>query len=221
MVRRDLVAAHAPDALPEALRDATGEDALVIRLRDAVCDLLRRYWTLAIEPAWPRMRLVLEADMTYRARRLSMGGARLLFADMHPNLRWHDGVLHIAQMISSHDVAASGRGLLLVPSVFSHKPAPPVSPDDTRCWRTRAAVWRPCGPRTAATRRDGAEFATRRTPSETPGPPGGATLDGGTRPPPPRDPERRVTASARPARHGPAHPGTRRTAGPVPPQRPR
>ncbi len=130
VVRRDLVAAHAPDALPEALRDATGEDALVIRLRDAVCDLLRRYWTLAIEPAWPRMRLVLEADMTYRARRLSMGGARLLFADMHPNLRWHDGVLHIAQMISSHDVAASGRGLLLVPSVFSHKPAPPVSPDE-------------------------------------------------------------------------------------------
>ncbi|MEV1003035.1 hypothetical protein [Nonomuraea sp. NPDC050202] len=72
------------------------------------------------------MQLVLEADMTYRARRLAVGGARLLFADMHANLRRHDGVLSIDQMIGRHHVAVSGRGLLLMPSVFAHKPAPPV-----------------------------------------------------------------------------------------------
>jgi hypothetical protein len=66
------------------------------------------------------MRLLLEADMTYPARQLAMGGARLLFADMHPNLRWQDGALHIDKMIGRHRVAASGRGL---PSVFAHKPA--------------------------------------------------------------------------------------------------
>jgi Helix-turn-helix domain len=49
---------------------------------------------------------------------------------MHPNLRWHDGVLRIEQMISSHRVAAAGRGLLLMPSVFAHKPAPPAGPDE-------------------------------------------------------------------------------------------
>jgi DNA-binding transcriptional ArsR family regulator len=76
------------------------------------------------------MRLVLEADMTYRARQLALGGARLLFADMHPNLRWQDGVLHIDRMISRHRVAAAGRGLLLLPSVFAHKPAPPLSQDE-------------------------------------------------------------------------------------------
>jgi DNA-binding transcriptional ArsR family regulator len=131
VVRRDLLAAHAPGSLPEVLRDATAAgDAPVSRLRDAVCELLRQYWELAIKPAWPQMRLVLEADMTYRARRLAMGGARLLFADMHPNLRWHDGVLHIDKMIGRHRVTASGRGLLLVPSVFSHKPVPPVSPEE-------------------------------------------------------------------------------------------
>ena len=59
---------------------------------------------------WPQMRLLLEADMTYRARQLAMGGARLLFADMHPNLRWRDGVLHIGQMISRHTVEAGPRG---------------------------------------------------------------------------------------------------------------
>ncbi|GLY84931.1 ArsR/SmtB family transcription factor [Actinoallomurus iriomotensis] len=131
LVRRDLLAAHAPDPVPAALREAAdGDDASVAALRDAICALLRRYWELAIEPGWPRMRLVLEADMTYRARRLAVGGARLLFADMHPNLRWHDGVLHIDKMISRHRVTAAGRGLLLVPSVFSHKPAPPVSPEE-------------------------------------------------------------------------------------------
>lgn len=134
LVHRDLLAAHAPDPLPHRLRDAAhagggGNDAAVAELRDAVCDLLRQYWEVAVEPVWPQMRLLLEADMTYRARQLAVGGARLLFADMHPNLRWQAGVLHIDQMISSHHVAASGRGLLLVPSVFAHKPAPPVGPD--------------------------------------------------------------------------------------------
>ncbi|WP_344052472.1 ArsR/SmtB family transcription factor [Streptomyces thermoalcalitolerans] len=129
-VRHDLRLTHAPDPLPEALRDAvTGDDAAVVRLRDALCELLRQYWEVAIEPVWPRMRRVLEADMTYRARQLALGGARLLFADMHPDLRWHSGELHIDKMISRYRVAASGRGLLLLPSVFAHKPAPPVSPE--------------------------------------------------------------------------------------------
>ncbi|MCJ1680900.1 ArsR family transcriptional regulator [Streptomyces sp. APSN-46.1] len=130
-VRRDLVAAHAPDPLPAALYDAAaGDDAAVAGLRDALCELLWQFWQAAIEPEWRRIRLLLEADMTYRARQLAVGGARLLFADMHPNLRWHQGVLHVGQMLSSHHVAASGRGLLLLPSVFVHKPAPPVDPEE-------------------------------------------------------------------------------------------
>lgn len=130
-VRHDLQLAHAPDPLPEALHNAAAaDDAPVAGLRDAICDLLHQYWKVAIEPMWPQMRLVLEADMTYRARQLALGGARALFADMHPNLRWQGGVLYIHKMISRHRVAASGRGLLLLPSVFAHKPAPPVSPEE-------------------------------------------------------------------------------------------
>ncbi|WP_016908941.1 ArsR family transcriptional regulator [Streptomyces xiaopingdaonensis] len=127
-VRRDLATAHAPDPLPEPLRDAV-DDADVARLRDAVCDLLLGYWRTAVAPHWPRMRLLLETDMTHRARQLATGGLRLLFADMHPNLRWRDGVLHIDGMLGDHRVDASGRGLLLLPSVFAHKPAPPAGPE--------------------------------------------------------------------------------------------
>ncbi|WP_169946308.1 helix-turn-helix domain-containing protein [Microbispora sp. H11081] len=148
VVRRDLAATHAPAPVPEPLRDAAADgDAAVVRLRDAVCDLLGRYWEIAVRPMWPQMRLVLEADMTYRARQLAVGGARLLFAGMHPNLRWDDGVLHVDKVISSFRVAASGRGLLLVPAVFAHKPAPPVVPEEppTLVYPSRgvATLWTP------------------------------------------------------------------------------
>ena len=147
-VRHDLLLAHAPDPPPAALRDAAeGDDAGVVALRDAICEVLEQYWDLALKPIWPQARLVAEADMTYRARRLAVGGARLLFADMHPNLRWQDGVLHIDKMISHHRVAAAGRGLLLMPSVFAHKPAPPVSPDEAPSLvypcRGAATLWAP------------------------------------------------------------------------------
>lgn len=40
-----------------------------------VADTLHWYWQLAIEPYWPRMRAVLEADMLHRARLLARDGA--------------------------------------------------------------------------------------------------------------------------------------------------
>src|SRR3954447_6553712 len=131
IVRRDLLATHAPDRVPDALRSATRRDRrTTVRLLSEICDALGRYWDLALEPSWASMRLVLEADTTYRARQLATGGARLLFADLHPNVSWSDGVLSIAEMISDHRVAAAGRGLLLQPSIFAHKPVPPLDPGE-------------------------------------------------------------------------------------------
>ncbi|MEW2416581.1 helix-turn-helix domain-containing protein [Streptomyces sp. NPDC046866] len=135
VVRRDLLAAYGGEPLPAPLHAATaGGDGPVSDLRDAVCALLHGYWERAVRPFWPQIRLVAEADMTYRARRLARGGARLLFADMHPQLSWEDeggrGVLRIHRTIGGYHTEASGRGLLLVPSVFAHKCAPPVGPQE-------------------------------------------------------------------------------------------
>jgi hypothetical protein len=93
LVRRDMLATHTQRGqLPDVLHKVTAPgDTSVRRLLDAVCELLQRYWDLALTPMWPQMRLVLEADITYRARQLATGGARLLFSDMHPNLQRHDG----------------------------------------------------------------------------------------------------------------------------------
>ena len=135
IVRRDLLAisqAGASPSLPLRLRAAAhdSDDAAVEELHSSICDTLAAYWQVAVEPVWPRLRLLLEADMTYRARRLATGGARSLFADMHPNVHWQEGVLTIDKMIGHWHAAAAGRGLLLMPSIFAHQPAPPVNADE-------------------------------------------------------------------------------------------
>ena len=131
IVRRDLVATHAPDQVPDELKAATiPDDEETMRLLGAICDALQRHWERAMAPGWLEMQLVLEADTAYRARQLATGGARLLFADIHPNLRWSDGVLAITEMIGDHTIAAAGRGLLLTPSIFAYKPVPPLDPGE-------------------------------------------------------------------------------------------
>jgi hypothetical protein len=118
IVERDIIATHAPGPVPDVLRAAT---------LSALADLLERYWSATMAEHWPRMRLVMEADTTYRARQLAIGGARLLFADIHPNVSWADGTLRIEQMIGRYRVAAADRGLLLLPSIFAYKAIPPMS----------------------------------------------------------------------------------------------
>jgi DNA-binding transcriptional ArsR family regulator len=131
IVRRDLIATHAPDSVPVELHAATmPDDEAATALRDSICDALKRHWQRSLEPGWPEMQLVLEADTTYRARQLATGGAHLLFADIHPNLTWSDGVLTVTEMVGDHTVAAAGRGLLLTPSVFAYKPVPPLDPGE-------------------------------------------------------------------------------------------
>lgn len=150
VVRRDLRAVHAPDPLPAVLGAADADaddDGAVAALLDAICSALTGHWRRALAPSWPRMRALLEADTTYRARRVAIGGARALFADLHPNVRWDRGTLQIADMIGRHHVAVAGRGLLLMPSVFAYKPVPPLIPDETP-WllypaRGLATLWAP------------------------------------------------------------------------------
>lgn len=85
-----------------------------------LADLTERAWHALVEPDWPRLRAVLEADIAYRARQLAVGGLASLFADLHPRLRWSDGTLTLRT--PEADVRSrtlSGHGLLLMPSVFS------------------------------------------------------------------------------------------------------
>jgi DNA-binding transcriptional ArsR family regulator len=124
-VRADIERAHTGRPVPAVLR--ADEPA---RLRDRLADLLREYWETALAPYWTRMRGVLEADMLYRARQFTRGGARLLFADLHPAVRWDAGVLRLDVPAIDYRVDVTGRGLCLMPCLFVRGTAPPISADE-------------------------------------------------------------------------------------------
>jgi DNA-binding transcriptional ArsR family regulator len=71
-------------------------------------------------PHWERMRSVLDADIAYHAGLLASGGARSLFGDFHPGLRWAGGKLFMADAEVGLDpqVTLGPDGLVLMPSVF-------------------------------------------------------------------------------------------------------
>ena len=106
------------DELEEFRRDPEGA---VVEL----ADVLSEFWLRALEPHWPRIRSLLEADLLYRSRRLTEGGLDLLFSDLHPGVEWNGGAtLDLTENECEYDIALDGRGLLLVPAVFScGKPA--------------------------------------------------------------------------------------------------
>jgi biotin operon repressor len=81
--------------------------------------VLAEFWRRALEPDWPRVRSLLEADLLYRSRRLTEAGVAMLFSDLHPRIAWaNDGVEVTMHQCSEH-IELAGRGLVLVPSAFS------------------------------------------------------------------------------------------------------
>jgi DNA-binding transcriptional ArsR family regulator len=81
-----------------------------------VADTLGAYWELALAEFWPRVYGLLEADLMWRSRQLATGGARNLFADLHPAVRWEGDRLITSG--NRHSGELGGDGLLLVPSAF-------------------------------------------------------------------------------------------------------
>jgi len=83
-----------------------------------LADVISEYWDRVLAPFWPRMRALLEADVQYRARRLTTGGASALFEDLNPAVKWRDERLFVEHPRVSARRGLRGKGLLLVPSVF-------------------------------------------------------------------------------------------------------
>ena len=81
-----------------------------------------------IAPHWERMRSVLDADIAYRGGQLAAGGTRALLRDLHPDIRWSEGVLTLTDHRDErvHEVVLGPDGVVLMPSVFAW-PEPSVS----------------------------------------------------------------------------------------------
>ncbi|MDT8912437.1 DUF5937 family protein [Amycolatopsis sp. PS_44_ISF1] len=85
---------------------------------ERLANLMERYWAVALAPAWPRMRALLEGDVLHRSRLLADGAAQDVFADLAPAVRWADGGVAVAGQRVPAPGASHGRGLVLAPSVF-------------------------------------------------------------------------------------------------------
>ncbi|MEU4354367.1 ArsR/SmtB family transcription factor [Streptomyces virginiae] len=146
-MRRSL--ACTPGALDSDLgRYLLADPARAVR---ELADLLERAWAVLVEPHWPRLRALLEADVLFHTRRLAAGGLEALFDGLHPELAWDAASLTLTiERPTHHDRVLGGQGLLLMPSAFVWPQIaggfdPPWQPTVVYPARGVGALWTPAG----------------------------------------------------------------------------
>jgi DNA-binding transcriptional ArsR family regulator len=108
-VERQLVAVNG--RLPAVL---SGGDAL-----DRITAAMRRYWTVMIEPFWPRMRTLLTADIAHRGRMITEQGTAAMLNGLGPTIEYRQGLLRVTGVSDPSRVeSVRGRGLVLFPTMF-------------------------------------------------------------------------------------------------------
>lgn len=78
---------------------------------------LDRYWRAAVEPHWPRVHALLQADLAHRLEELATGGVAQLFRTLHPSVAMRGDLLTIVKYYEGR-AQLRRRGLLLVPCAF-------------------------------------------------------------------------------------------------------
>lgn len=114
-LRRELARRFPSRRLPAVLRPLYQDPEAEL---ERLAELISTYWDRALAPVWPRVKALLDADVRYRARQITEGGAWRLFRGLHRSVSFAGGVLRIAKPYQAQ-VDLAGRGLLLVPSAFS------------------------------------------------------------------------------------------------------
>jgi len=124
---------------PSRLRDdlervhGTVPDAFLGRHEDVVGRLQRALattWELCFAPYWPRMRRVLQADVTHRGRIAAHEGVGAVLGGLSESVRF-DG-RHLDVRLNSpiaRDRPVQGEGVTLVPSVFVVRASTPIDDD--------------------------------------------------------------------------------------------
>jgi len=118
-VRASLRRVFADSRWPDSATDLFERPAEALA---AIAAEVADYHDRLIAPHWERIRSVLDADVSYHAGLLAGGGARSLFSDLHPGLRWSAGQLFMTDSEAGppvDPVTLGPDGLVLVPSVFA------------------------------------------------------------------------------------------------------
>ncbi|MEV6194715.1 DUF5937 family protein [Streptomyces sp. NPDC051920] len=105
---------------PGALDSPRGRALLAdpARMVRDLTDLLERAWHTLVEPDWPRLRALLDADVAFHSRRLAEVGLGGLLPEIDQRFGWRSHTLTV-QVGGRHERHLAGQGLVLMPSVFS------------------------------------------------------------------------------------------------------
>ncbi len=119
-----------------------------------LADVMETAWHTLVEPVWPRLRALLEADVAHHSRRLAEVGLGGLLPELDRRLSWDAGTLTV-EWRDEHVRDLSGQGLVLIPSVFSWPDVvsgfdPPWQPTVAYPVRGIAGLWAEPASRTPA-----------------------------------------------------------------------
>ncbi|WP_328356758.1 DUF5937 family protein [Streptomyces sp. NBC_00445] len=104
---------------PGALQSPRGRAWLAdpARMIRELSDALEEVWHTLVEPDWPRLRALLEADVAFHSRRLAEVGLGGLLPEINRRCGWQARTLTV-QTRGEHERRLGGQGLVLMPSVF-------------------------------------------------------------------------------------------------------
>lgn len=126
-------------------------DALLadpVSARSQIAAALLSCWDALLAPHWDRVRNLLDADISHRARQLADYGLIGLLNDLHPDVRWQEGTVQVGWQRRAVEQARElgGAGLVLLPSAFTWPNAlavldPPWQPTIVYPARGVGALW--------------------------------------------------------------------------------
>ncbi|GHD97254.1 ArsR/SmtB family transcription factor [Streptomyces naganishii] len=139
--------ARALTQTPGAAESARGRALLLdpVRAVSELAGLMEAAWRALVEPDWPRLRALLEADIAFHSRRLAEVGLGALLPELDRRLSW-DGRTLTLDIAGEHGRELGGQGLVLMPSVFSWPDVvsgfdPPWQPTVVYPARGLAGLW--------------------------------------------------------------------------------
>lgn len=89
-----------------------------VRMIEELAGTLEQVWHTLVEPDWPRLRALLEADVAFHSRRLAEVGLGGLLPEINRRCGWHAGTLTVDSK-GEHERHLGGQGLVLMPSAFA------------------------------------------------------------------------------------------------------
>ena len=114
VVQADLAAIHG--AVPASL---TG-----LQVARRAAQEIHRYWSACLEPHWPTMKAVLDADVTYRSHQLARRGLRATLDGIGPTVHLDAGALVVDSRSGVDDERSTvAGGITFMPTLFSTRAA--------------------------------------------------------------------------------------------------